>query len=134
MAALISGMAACSDDKEGPLTGNRYSLTLTAGNGGSVSFVENEYTEGEEVTVTAIRNKRFITPCHCAGQTGENGDHSQRPGENLYSKQFRRSSRAGRPLRRDAHPYVAGQERTHQGAGLLPLRAGHHRRPRPSFW
>ncbi len=74
VAALIFGMAACSDDKEEHLTGNRYSLTLTAGDGGSVSFVENEYTEGEEVTVTAIRNKRFITPCHCAGQTGENGD------------------------------------------------------------
>lgn len=53
MVALIIGTAACSDDNEEPLGENRYSLTVTADEGGSVSSVQNEYTEGEEVTVTA---------------------------------------------------------------------------------
>lgn len=72
----------------------------------------------------------LLPPRHRAGQTGGNGDHSQRLGENLHSEQLGRSSRTGRHRRRDAHPYVTRQERTHQGAGLLPLRAGHHGRER----
>ena len=53
MAALIIGTAACSDDNEEPLSEDRYSLTVIADAGGGVSSVQNEYTEGEEVTVAA---------------------------------------------------------------------------------
>lgn len=53
MVALIIGTVACSDDHEEPLADNWHSLTLTASDGGSVSSVQNEYAEGEEVTVTA---------------------------------------------------------------------------------
>lgn len=53
MVALIVATAACSDDNEEPLGENRYSLTVTTDDGGSVSSAKDEYAEGEEVTVTA---------------------------------------------------------------------------------
>lgn len=53
MVTLIIGTAACSDDNEESLGEDRYSLTVTADEGGSASAVQNEYVEGEEVTVTA---------------------------------------------------------------------------------
>lgn len=57
--ALVTSVAACSDDNEEPLVEERYSLTLTADNGGSVSSAQNEYAEGEEVTVTAIPDEGY---------------------------------------------------------------------------
>ena len=43
-----------------------------------------------------------------AGQSCGNGNHCQRPGENINGQQLGRASRAGRHRRRDAHPYGAG--------------------------
>lgn len=70
----------------------------------------------------------LLPPDRRTRETGGNGDHRQRPLENLHSKQFGRASRAGRHLRRDAHTYVAREKRAYQGTGLLPLRARHEGR------
>lgn len=68
---------------------------------------------------------RPLPPSRRTRKTRRNRNHRQRPLENLHREQLGRASRAGRHLRRDAHPHVARQERPHQRAGLLPLRARH---------
>ena len=62
------------------------------------------------------------------GNPVETRDHRQGFGENINRQQLGRASRAGRHRGGDAYPYGAGKERTHQGLGLLPLRARHDRR------
>lgn len=61
LAAMLMSMTACSDghfweDEETPV---QYSLTLTAGSGGSVSTTQNEYEAGEDVAVTATPDEGY---------------------------------------------------------------------------
>ena len=62
--SLLFILTCAKEDSQAPNTAfqvieNTYTLTVTAGEGGSVSTGGGEYKEGTEVTITAIPNEGY---------------------------------------------------------------------------